>query len=696
MGSATCAGCHTEQADAWRGSHHDLAMQQVDGGVGPEDLAAAAFPRPPAYRFGVTPLQQFLIPVESGGLQVHPRSWDARPASEGGQRWFDVYDGAGADPQGPLHWMQPSQNWDHQCADCHSTGLEKSYDVEAARFATTYAEEDVACEACHGPGSEHVALASSGGLPGSPTAGFPVALARAGLWQRVPDAPTGVLVGEREQRPELDVCGRCHARRSQLTARYPVGEPLADHYRLALLEERLYHPDGQVLDETFVLGSFLQSRMHQAGVSCSDCHDPHDLSLRSNDAGPDAVCAQCHDPGVFAASTHTMHSAGDVACVDCHMPETTFMQVDARRDHSFRIPRPDLAEALAVPDACSSCHAPRIADDPGWAARALRDHLGRDARGLQGWGPLFAAARSGDPAAQMGLRELVIDRSVPDIARASAIGLLRGDHTDIRSLLRELAEDPSDLVRRAVAETVPVVAADHRMALLAPLFTDPRLSVRVAAGRAVADRSPTTLTPAARGAVAEYEATLLRDQDRPEALVNLANLRAATGGPEAATPLLSRALRLEPGHEGAAVNLADALRVRGFEDRARRVLIEALEVRPDSAGVHHALGLAWIRIGDVDAALAALRRATELAPAAARYAFVYAIALHDAGDAEGGRAELARILQLAPWDADALDAATAFALAAGDREAAATYAPRLLAVRPDHPAADQLRALGAG
>ena len=48
----------------------------------------------------------------------------------------------------------------HACAECHSTNLQKNYDLASNTYHTTFSEIDVSCEACHGPGSLHLELAT--------------------------------------------------------------------------------------------------------------------------------------------------------------------------------------------------------------------------------------------------------------------------------------------------------------------------------------------------------------------------------------------------------------------------------------------------------------------------------------------------------------------------------------------------------
>ena len=119
-----------------------------------------------------------------------------------------------------------------------------------------------------------------------------------------------------------------------MIAKNPVpGEPYLDSYLPALLEPGLYHADGQIDGEVYEYGSFLQSRMYAAGVTCSNCHDPHSAKLR---AAGNALCAQCHMPEKFDVVAHHHHPPGSsgAQCVNCHMPTKNYMVVDARRDHS--------------------------------------------------------------------------------------------------------------------------------------------------------------------------------------------------------------------------------------------------------------------------------------------------------------------------------------------------------------------------
>jgi len=397
-GSAACADCHRAQTALWRGSHHDLAMQDATAETVLGDFADASFAadgvtttffrrderfwiRTPGrdgrqtelalpYTFGVDPLQQYLVALPDGRLQAFGVAWDSRPAAAGGQRWFDLYPGDRLEPGDPLHWTGRDQTWNHMCAECHSTGLRKGYQADEDRYRTTWSEIDVACEACHGPGSRHVswARAEAGARPGAgggdPERGLAVRLRDAVPGQWIMDLETGIAKRSppRARDTQIEVCARCHSRRATLTESYRHGGSLLDTHAPALLDAALYFADGQIREEVFEWGSFLQSRMHRAGVTCSDCHDPHSLAVRGEG---NAACAGCHLPSRFDAVEHHRHRPGTrgAACVECHMPAREYMVVDRRRDHSLRVPRPDLATALGAPDACTACHRDRDATE---------------------------------------------------------------------------------------------------------------------------------------------------------------------------------------------------------------------------------------------------------------------------------------------------------------------------------------------
>ncbi|MBW2448261.1 MAG: tetratricopeptide repeat protein, partial [Deltaproteobacteria bacterium] len=610
-------------------------------------------PHDVAYTFGATPLQQYLVPAPGGRFQAVGVAWDARPAGEGGQRWFHLNPDEAVPRGDVLHWSGVAGRWNTQCADCHSTNLTRGYQPETNTYDTTWSEPDVACEACHGPASLHVAWADRGdsGEGGDP--GLAVQLSGDSNWHFVEGEPIARRTGT-AARAELSTCAPCHSRRSSLVAAPEPGRPFLDGYRPALLDAGLYHADGQILDEVYVWGSFVQSRMHAAGVACSDCHDPHALAIEE----PDAVCSGCHRSEVFAVREHHGHETGSAgaSCVACHMPTRTYMGVDDRRDHGFRIPRPDLSQSVGVPNACGGCHVEQTA---GWAASAIEGWRGGPVDRGAHFAITLDAGRRRLPGAGPALAALAENQAQPAIVRATALSLLGAqlDRSTAPVVLQNLAAEEG-LVRMAAVGAAEALPPDERFRAVAPRLADPRLAVRIEAARVAmsvppAERRP---APALVPALAEYRAAQDAHADRPEAHVNLGNLEVQLGDPDAARLAYERAIALGPYFIPAYVNLAELHRSLGRDDRGEAALRAGLEQAPASADLHHALGLLLARAKNLPVALEHLARAHAEAPGNARYAYVHGVALLSSGETAEAVAAFEAAHAAHPGDADILAA----------------------------------------
>lgn len=756
VGRAACASCHQSEDAQWRGSHHDLAMQEATPATVLGDFNNATFTYHNvtttfyregdqflvrtdgpdgqlheyrvAYTFGIDPLQQYLVEMPggtggvggaggSGRYQALNICWDTRPRENGsraggggrngkgeGQRWFHLYPNENITSDDILHWTGPYQNWNHMCAECHSTNVHKNYDPAADTFNTTWSELDVSCEACHGPGSNHVAWARSGGAeaPASndnthattPSKGLVARLREdtPGFW--LPDPTTGIAKRDRPRtsHAEIETCARCHSRRAAFSEDAMPGRPPADTHRLALLEPALYEADGQILDEDYEYGSFVQSRMHAAGVTCSDCHNPHSLKP----APGNASCARCHAPDRFDTAEHHFHAPGGKgsACVECHMPTRTYMVVHERHDHSMRVPRPDLTVSIGTPNACNGCHADQT---PQWAA----DEIARRTPGKSKrphFGEAIAAGRRGLPEADALLVRLLADAAQPAIARATAAQML-AESADQRPLIAALA-DPSPIVRAAAAGALNAPTLADLARPLVPLLNDPVRQVRMDVARRLVSLPDSQLSQAQRsdreGAMREYLAALSLDADRAEARLNLGALHAERGDPVAAEREYLAARRLSPHFPGTYVNLADLYRQLGRDDEAIRLLREGSAQAPESADLPHAMGLALVRAQRLDEALPQLERAATLAPDVTRYSYVYGVALETAGPPGRGIDVLKKAHDRRPNDAEVLSALVAYRRLSGHLDDAMTYAARLAALHPNDPSVramlDQLKA----
>jgi predicted CXXCH cytochrome family protein len=717
VGDVACGECHAAEHRRWRGSHHDLAMEVASAETVSGDFDDAEFTHQGvtsrffrrdgryfvrtegrdgaladfeiAYTFGVDPLQQYLIAFPDGRLQALGIAWDTRPAADGGRRWFHLYPDERLVPGDPLHWTGWAQTWNHMCADCHSTAVRKRYDLAADRYATTWAVIDVSCEACHGPGAAHVAWARAGG-EGDPPDDRLVPLGEPGAWRLAPGADTAHREPPRARRVEVETCAPCHARRALLQQDDASGRPLLDTHRPALLDAGLYHADGQILDEVYEYGSFLQSRMYAAGVTCSDCHDPHSLALL---ASGNALCTRCHRAERFDVAAHHHHapdSAG-ARCVACHMPARTYMVVDVRRDHGLSVPRPDLAATLGTPSPCDACHADR---GPGWAAERVATWRG-GAPPRPDFARALDAGRRGSAGAAAALVRLADDPAAPAIVRATALGLLaRNRGTDAGGAVRRALGDADPLVRLAAVEASETVEPRTRLGWVAPLLADPVRGVRIEAAKVLAAVPPSLWKAADRTALAtaldEYRAAQNASADGPEAHLNLGLLHLRLGEVADARAEYETALRLAPFFVPAYVNLADLHRMAGREAEVERVLGAALAAAPGNADVLHALGLLRVRQKRPAEALDPLGRAAAGAPDRPRYAYVYAVALHTAGRTAAALDVLEKAQARSPGDRDLLIALATIHRDAGDGAAALRWARTLRDLVPGDPEAAAL------
>lgn len=670
IGSAACANCHDSEYRDWQGSHHELAMQVANESTVLGDFSDAEFDYfgkksqfttrdegyfvrtenadgdeqnfRVAYTFGLTPLQQYLVEFPGGRMQSLPYAWDARAAEEGGQRWYHLYPDEYIEPGDELHWTGRLQNWNYMCAECHSTNLVMGYDAETKTYNTTYSELSVGCEACHGPASGHRDQAVAGTFDDH--FGLPVDLDdnRTAAWIINPD--TGIAersepVTGPSQQPES--CGRCHSRRGVITAEYEYGRSLADTHRLALLDEHLYFADGQIKDEVYVYGSFVQSRMYRAGVICSDCHNPHSGALRTG-REPSDVCAQCHLPSKFATAEHSKHTSSDATCVDCHMVPRTYMGVDDRPDHSFRIPRPDLTVEIDSPNACNDCHTEQSAE---WATAEITKWLGNDVEPRPHIGTAIAAGR--EAPANAALVAASMNQDFPAIGRATALTLLAPPFADREiSAIASALGDPDPLIRTAALRALQLAPAQTRLRIGTKTLADPILSVRLAAASVYADVRdllPATEARAFGRAAEEYRAANTMLANTPEALASLGNFELSMGD----------------------VNEA----VSYFRD--------ALQLAPANAFLRHSMGLILVRSGDRDEALEELRQAYELEPTNARYVYVYGVALNSLGLNDDALTLLQKARRQFPGDFDIGWALATMLRDAGDIEKAQPVAQEL-------------------
>jgi predicted CXXCH cytochrome family protein len=721
VGSETCAGCHRAQAELWHASQHKHAMDHATNKTVLGDFSDATFDYyrvksrffrkdgkffvetdgpdgklavfEVKYTFGVDPLQQYLVEFPDGRLQALSLAWDSRPKELGGQHWFHLYPNEEIKHDDVLHWTKLNQNWNFMCAECHSTGVRKNYDAINDRYHTTWAEISVGCETCHGQGSHHVDWAREQrswwplGKHEDKSKGLAVRFDERSdvAWRQ--DPRTG---NPRRNftpaisRKEVETCGLCHARRAEFSEDWVPGQWLSDTHVVSELSRGLYHADGQMQDEVYNYGSFKQSKMFAAGVTCSDCHDPHSAKLR---ASGDGVCLQCHASDKYATSAHNHHEAAKapVDCVSCHMPTHTYMVIDRRHDHSFRIPRPDLSVKLGTPNACNDCHTGKSAE---WAAAAVESWYGPNRKGFQNYAEAFHAAWADQPDAAKLLAAVAADPNTPTFARASALTDLAPSLSPTNgNLARAGLSDLDPMVRISALDMLESVPANRIWPLASPLLSDPSRGVRISAASLLAAVPTANQPPADRQrferAATEFIDAQRLNAERPESRSALGSFLAKRGRPVEAEAEYKAALHLSPQFAPAAINLADLYRSLGRDSDGESVLRSTITAAPRDAGLHYSLGLALVRLKRSDEALDELRKATELDPSRARYAYVYAVALHSAGHGNEALAALRENLVRHPNDRDTLLALISFSRESGDISSALEYAERLALIAPD-------------
>jgi len=703
VGRDKCRSCHEKATEAWEGSDHDLAMDEANDQTVVGDFDDAIFEHRGVisrfhrkgdaffvhtegaggemqdyeieYVFGFEPLQQYLIRFPGGRLQALSIAWDTER-----KEWFHLYPDEEIPPDDWLHWTRAAQNWNGMCAECHSTNLRKGYQADTDSFDTTWSEIDVSCEACHGPGSAHLAWAE---IP-------PMARPDLGNYGLV--IPTSGINSQQQ----VELCAPCHSRRTELGDYDHTRVALLDNQIPALLREGLYHPDGQIQDEVYVWGSFVQSKMYHNDVQCGDCHDVHDLKLRyeKND-----LCLQCHRADAYDVYDHHFHKkvhegkpSDGALCIKCHMPEQLYMVVDWRADHSLRVPRPDLSQELGTPNACTQggCH-----DDKPlqWSVDAYQKWYGIARR--PHYGSVLAAGREGKPEALEDLIRLANDPLFPTLVRATALSLLAqypGEATTVA--LRGALLDDENLLRHTAAQSLVVADPAEQVSLLAPLLFDSVLAVRLAAVSLLAG-TPEELfksyqLDAYSEAFDEYVTTMEYSLDFAFAGLNLGNLYSRLGDTERAETYYRRAIAVDDLFAPAKANLAVLLSGKGELAEAEQLLREIVEAYPENFDTAYMLALLLVELQRPDEALTHLESAANGMPRNSRAWYNLGLLRQSLRQDAGAQAALVAALALEPENPDYLYALADFYIKRGRFEEALPIAQRLATALPGSDVGPQL------
>ena len=717
VGYKACIDCHKREFGLWATSDHVRAMALPNDSTVLGDFDNATFTQGGitsrftknqdgffvrteaedgklhdyriSYVFGYRPLQQYLIEFAGGKYQTLPLCWDTRPKKAGGQRWFHIYGDERIPPNDILFWTRVTQNWNFMCAECHSTNLLKSYDQTQAKYSTSWTDISVACEACHGPGSEHVAWANSTSKGGKPEAGDPMGLTvrlkdpDRGSWTMNMKTGNSTRTTPLKSDVLLETCARCHARRSQLREPYVPGQPLMTTHLPSLLEEHLYFADGQIKDEVYEYASYKQSKMYQRGVICTDCHEPHSMKVYARD---NTLCYRCHLAEKFGARAHHFHDPDSTGanCIDCHMPTRTYMGVDVRRDHSYRIPRPAFTRQLGVPNTCNACHAGKTVR---WAEELMTKWYGRKDADTLHYALTLQAGRRGTPDAPDLLVRLAGERNAPVIVRATALSMLqRYPGTASAEAVRWALIDGEPLLRLGAVQALSVLPPPEQFYQARHLLRDDLLALRVEATEALLDVPPTSLSADGRDllekSILEYRSVQEFNADHPSAHMNMGNLASRNREFAAAETEYRKAIRLEPAFMLTYVNLADLYRVMGSEQKGEQVLNDALMMNPDFADAHYALGLLKVRQKKPADGLIHLERASDLRPEEPTYAYAYAIGLNSTGNGPRAVSVLEKALTKNPYSKDIIVALVTIQRDRGNLEEALRHAETLVSLWP--------------
>jgi predicted CXXCH cytochrome family protein len=698
VGSQTCQSCHTDEWEAWKGSHHDYAMAEAssDYVIGDfsdvvffEDEIRYRFTRDGdvfiaeisepgeeperheiVYTFGWEPLQQYLIHTGKGKYQALHIAWDTER-----EEWFSLQPDEQVAADDWLHWTGGAFNWNTMCADCHSTNLRQNYIAEADSFHTTWSDINVSCEACHGPGSGHVDfMQSDEAQTASP--------------ERIREDLNLVL--NPSQMTEINTCAPCHSLRQGLTGEYIHGDRYLDHFDLLLPHPENYFADGQILEEVFVLGSFLQSKMFAHGVQCTDCHDPHNLELKAT-IHDNKLCMQCHEPE-YNSPEHHFHEVNTEAaqCVNCHMTGRYYMEVDYRRDHSFRIPRPDQSVEFGTPNACMDCHGDQ---SPEWAADAIEVWYGESRP--ENHTDVFLRANAGYENSEEDLIRLIFDPEENEIIRATGVWYLTRYGTGDRiEVLRDALESESPLVRSSAAKAASDLSGDIRRRLLGPLVEDSFRSVRIAALQSLQEFNSADfligLRDSFREAHEEYRKYLAFNQYFPQGQMNLGQYYESRGDIPSAVDAYERTLVIDPYFYPAMMNLSYLFNSLGENERAEELLRKVFEVEPGFGQAYYSLALLLAEMNRLDESVDYFEQAADLMPENGRVYYNWAISLQTLNRPDDAENAYNRAIELEPENGDYLYGIITLYIQQNEYESAYEQALILNSLYPGNPQVQQM------
>ena len=626
------------------------------------------------------PLRQMLVEFPGGRLQSTEAAWDPRS-----NEWFNVYGKEDRKPGEWGHWTGRGMNWNSMCATCHNTRVQKNYDPATDSYHTAMAENGVGCEACHGPMKAHNdwQAANKGKRAKDPTI-------------------------RKFTRDEMfDTCAACHSRRAEITGDPKPGDKFFDHHQLTIADDSpTFYADGQIADEDYEVTAFMGSKMFHKGVRCVDCHTVHTMKTK---LPGNLLCLSCHGSGatnapsinpvahshhkVFGFDTNGLLPNLDLTryqpaliketggeCVNCHLPQTPYMQRHWRHDHGFTIPDPLLTKQFGIPNACNRCHTDQSAD---WSLKFVEQWYGdKMNRPYRSRAQAVARARAGDDAAREPLLKMLATDEIP-YWRAVSANLLQcwsGDEPVTAALLREL-QNTNALVRQMVVQALGAVAQAGRAdvsAALESMLQDPSRNVRVEAARLLAATLDTNST-------AGKEYLNFRDHLADQPLGQLQNgvFYFQRGDLTNALACFKRAAEWDVYSGGIRHEYAMVLSQLGRTPEAVEQLEMAVRLQPDEAEFHYKLALALNETGESTHVISELEAAVKCDPHHARAWYNLGLARNGGGDPHGALEALARSETADPNDPRIPYARATILVKHGELEAAITVLRHLVATHPD-------------
>jgi Tfp pilus assembly protein PilF len=611
-----------------------------------------------SHTFGWYPLQQYLVPFPGGRLQCLPIAWDAQK-----RKWYHLYPDQAMDPNDWLYWTNSGQNWNGMCAECHSTNLRKNFDLTSNTYQTTWSEINVGCEACHGPGSKHKKWAELPDMARPHTENYKLVVKTSGL----------------SSRQQIELCAPCHSRRMSLDDNIHMHSDFLDYGIPQLLNEGYYFSDGQILEEVYVYGSFMQSKMYNRDVRCSDCHDVH--SIKPIKEGNN-LCLQCHKTAIYNSRSHHFHKSrgeqgepikskrGEVLfeigsgaeCQPCHMPGRYYMGIDYRPDHSFRIPRPDLSLINGTPNACNRCH---LDKSNQWSVDTMLKWYGQRKR--PHYGTILNAGRQRQADVMTNLVQLADDRLYPAIVRATALSLLSSyPQLQSQQAFQRALSDEEALIRQTAVRYLAEPDAHKRISIVSPLLYDRVKAVRIEAAQNLTT-VPTTamktdLKKKFQMVLDEYRITMERIADFAAARHNLGNMYSRLGKLEPAMVNYRKAIEIDRAFYPAKVNLAMIYNQMKKNDEAEQLLREVVNDYPDLHEIKYSLGLLLGEQKKYAQAAQYLQAAATDLPQRARIHYNLGLLLQHLKKDPQAEAALLRALEIEPGHIDYLYALADFYL----------------------------------